>query len=356
MTPEQQINELFKQKVCWLSDSGPEDDIAISSRIRFARNLQNEMFPLRAKDSVLCGIRDEIMAAIRSVGKARRIRFCEFNMDELSALDRQFLLERHLISREFLNPRHGAALATSREQGTFIMVNEEDHLRIQVLAPGFQLKKLQERIDKLDDQLSEHLSFAFDSKLGYLTSCPSNLGTGMRASVMLHLPGLVLTEQIQPVFQGISKLGLAARGFFGEGSNNLGNLFQISNQSSLGESEKTILERINTVISQIILHEKKARATLLAGKREFLLNHVSRAYGLLKHSYLISGDEALAALSALRLGVDMKMFRSVDIHTVNDLFLRVQTAHLQKYSERELEQGERDAVRATVLRQYFQDF
>ena len=289
MTPEEQINQLFRQKVCWITDSGPEDDIAISSRIRFARNIAGEMFPIRADDENLCGIRSEVLEGIRRISAAESFHICEFEVDSLSLLDRRFLLERHLISREFMNPRHGAVLVTNREQGTFVMVNEEDHLRIQVLAPGFQLKALWDRIDHFDNLLSEQIPFAFDSQYGYLTACPTNLGTGMRASVMLHLPGLVLSGQMPAVLQGVGKLGLAARGFYGEGSQTLGNLYQISNQSSLGESEAQILDRICAVISQIIAHEKKARMLLLSNRRDFLLDHVGRAYGLLKHSYLIRG-------------------------------------------------------------------
>ena len=354
MTPSEAIHDLFKQKVCWLTDRGPEDDIAISSRIRFARNLRDECFPIQADDRTLCTVRDEILTSLRRIAGEDHFQLREFPMVELSALDRGFLMERHLISREFMNPRHGAVLATNREQGTFVMINEEDHLRIQVLAPGFQLNELWKRIDRFDDRLSEDLSYAFDERLGYLTACPTNLGTAMRASVMLHLPGLVLTDQIGTCLQAVGKLGLTARGLFGEGSKNQSNLFQISNQSSLGESEEDIIRRLNAVIGQIIVNEKKARSLLLASRRNFLLDHVSRAYGLLKHAYLISSEDALEALSALRLGVDMQMFRGVKIQTVNELFLLVQSAHLQKYSDRELEADERDGIRAALLREYLE--
>ena len=355
MTPAEAVNDLFKQKVCWLSDRGPDDDIAISSRIRFARNLEGETFPIRADDRTLCGIRDEVLLVLRRIARRNRFRMREFPMDELSALDRGFLMERHLISREFMNPRRGAALVTNREQGTFVMINEEDHLRIQVLAPGFQLDTLWGRINGFDDQLSESLSYAFDERLGYLTACPTNLGTAMRASVMLHLPGLVLTDKIGPCIQAAGKLGLTVRGLFGEGSKNQGSLYQISNQSSLGESEEDIIRRLSDVIDRIIINEKKARSMLLGSRRNFLLNHVNRAYGLLKHAYLISSAEALEALSALRLGVDMGMFRDLKINTVNELFLLVQSSHLQKYSERELDQDERDAVRASLLREHLEN-
>ena len=351
MTPSEAINDLFKQKVCWLSDSGPDNDIAISSRIRFARNLEDETFPVHSDDETLCRIRDFVLLVLQRISGRSRIRMREFPMNEISALDRQFLMERHLISREFLNPRNGAALVTSREQGTFVMINEEDHLRIQVLAPGFQLEKLWDRINLFDDQLSESLPYAYDKRLGYLTACPTNLGTAMRASVMLHLPGLVLTQQIGPCIQAIGKLGLTVRGLFGEGSKNQGKFFQVSNQSSLGESENDIIRRLSAIIGQIIVNEKKARSLLLASKEKFLLNHVSRAYGLLRNSYLISSSEALEALSALRLGVDMGMFKNLKIHTVNELFLLVQSAHLQKFYETELDQDARDGMRAALLRE-----
>ncbi len=351
----ERIDALFRRPVCWLMDSGPEDDIAISSRIRLARNLSSEPFPVRSDDTTLCGIRDSVFGALRQSVLMREAETSEFKVDELSELDRRFLLERHLISREFLNPRCGAGLVTNRDQGVFVMINEEDHLRLQVLAPGFQLNEIWRRINSLDDELSMELPFAFDKTFGYLTSCPTNLGTGLRASVMLHLPGLALTNQIQAVAQGVNKLGLAVRGFYGEGSQTLGNLYQISNQSTLGESEEQIIRRLISVITQIIAHEKKARALLLANRQNHLMNHIGRAYGLLKHAYIISGDESLNSLSALRLGVDLNMFRSVNIHTVNELFLLVQAAHLQKYEGRELDQENRDVVRASLLRKFLQE-
>ena len=353
--PNERIDALFRQPVCWLMDNGPEDDIAISSRIRLARNLSTEPFPVRSDDVTLCGIRDSVFGALGKSALMKESETCEFKVDELSELDRRFLLERHLISREFLNPRRGSGLVTNREQGVFVMINEEDHLRLQILAPGFQLNEIWRRINSLDDELSIELPFAFDKTFGYLTSCPTNLGTGLRASVMLHLPGLVLTNQIQAVVQGVNKLGLAVRGFYGEGSQTLGNLYQISNQSTLGESEEQIIRRLVSVITQIIAHEKKARALLLANRQNHLLNHIGRAYGLLRHSYIISGDESLNSLSALRLGVDLNMFQSVNIHTVNELFLLVQAAHLQKYEGRELDQENRDVVRAALLRKFLQE-
>ena len=343
------IDALLKRKVGWLADSGPEDDIAISTRIRLARNLVDAPFPIAAMKDALCNVRDTVSDAIRSSGVLTSP--LEFDMEQLSELDRKALLERRLISREFLHGRPGSSLVVASDEALGVMINEEDHLRIQALRPGLQLKEVWAQINEFDDALSRTLPFAFEKGLGFLTSCPTNVGTGMRSSVMLHLPGLVLSGQINAVIQGVNKLGLAVRGFFGEGTENLGNLYQISNQSTLGESEEQILERLSAVITQIISHEKSARGTLMDKRQNFLLNHVGRAYGILKHAYLISSEESLNSLSALRLGVDMGMFSSVDIRTVNELFVLVQPAHLQRYAEKELDSEGRDSVRATIIRE-----
>lgn len=343
------IDALLKRKVGWLADSGPEDDIAISTRIRLARNLVEAPFPIAADKDSLYGVRDTVSAAVGESGVITTP--LEFDMEHLSELDRKALLERRLISREFLQGRPGSSLVVDADEALGVMINEEDHLRIQALRPGFQLKEVWAQINELDDALSHRLPFAFDKGLGFLTSCPTNVGTGMRSSVMLHLPGLALSGQVNAVIQGVNKLGLAVRGFFGEGTENLGNLYQISNQSTLGETEEQILERLGAVITQIIAHEKSARATLMDKRQNFLLNHVGRAYGILKHAYLISSEESINSLSALRLGVDMGMFSSVDIRTVNELFILVQPAHLQRHAEKELDSEGRDSVRATIIRE-----
>jgi protein arginine kinase len=230
------------------------------------------------------------------------------------------------------------------------MINEEDHLRIQALCPGLQLLKVWEQINKLDSELEKALPYAYDSQLGYLTSCPTNVGTGMRASVMLHLPGLILTGKINAAIQGVNKLGLAVRGIFGEGTDNRGNLFQVSNQSTLGESEIQIIERLNTVITQLIMYEKNCRSSLLKDKKYFLLDHVGRSYGILRHSYTLSSEEALNSLSDIRTGVDMGMFNSIDLHTVNKLLITINPAHLQKFAQKELSSQERDIFRAALVR------
>ena len=341
--------ELTKKPVSWLADSGPDDDIAISTRIRLARNFNSVPFPIAGKQDALEQVRDLAVDAIRK-SECMLDPLC-FPMPSLNDLQKQLLLERRLISKDMLSPNSASALVADRDESLSAMINEEDHLRIQALSPGFQLKTVWDRINIVDNVLSSKIPYAFDARLGFLTSCPSNLGTGMRASVMLHLPGLVISEQIASVIQATGKLGLAVRGFYGEGSDNFGNLFQISNQSTLGESEVQIVERISSIVSQIIIHEKKARSFLFDKKQSYLLNNIGRAYGILRHGYMISSEEALNSLSSLRLGVDMGMFSSVDIHTVNELFLNVQPAHLQIRAGKELSSEERDTERATLIRE-----
>lgn len=343
------INKLFEKRVSWLADSGPEDDIAISSRIRLARNIREIPFPSNAGTD---NMESSTAAVLLAVEKTKCFRkFYEIDMAKLNPLDRQVLLERRLISREFFAKKQNTALVMTDDEVCSIMINEEDHLRMQAMLSGLRLGEVWKIIDRIDDRLSSELPYAFDDNLGYLTSCPTNVGTGIRASVMLHLPGLVLGEQINAVIQAVNKLGLAVRGIFGEGTESLGNLFQISNQSTLGETEIQIIERLEAVIRQIINHEKNSRQKLLQNRREFLMNHVGRSYGMLRHSYIIPSEDTLNSLSALRLGVDMGMFSSVDIHTVNELFVIVQPGHLQKYAGKDLDTSERDIFRATVIRE-----
>ncbi|MCP3964917.1 MAG: protein arginine kinase [Lentisphaerae bacterium] len=344
------IEKLLKNKVSWLADSGPAEDIAISSRIRLARNIEGVPFPIAASAENLEQSQTAIELALkksRSIGKDAFL----FRMESIEPIDRQLLLERRLISTEFVQKGKGASLALRDDESIAVMVNEEDHLRIQALRPGMQLNEVWSVINKLDNELERQLPYAFDSKLGFLTSCPTNVGTGMRASVMLHLPGLVLSGQINAAIQGVSKLGMAVRGIFGEGTDNRGNLFQVSNQSTLGESEEQIIERLDGVIKQLITHEKNARMNLLENNQYFLLDHVGRSYGVLRHAYTISSEEALNSLSGIRIGVDMGMFSSVDLHTVNELFLSINPAHLQKFAEKHLDSKERDVYRAALVRE-----
>jgi protein arginine kinase len=347
--PLNKIDELLKHDVSWLLDSGPDGDIAISSRIRLARNIQGFPFPVAATSGQLEQIQDAAELALKKstvIGK----KYLDFHMSDYSDIERQILLERRLISSEFVKKDQHTSLFVKQDESCAVMINEEDHLRIQALCPGLQLLKVWEQINKLDLELEKSLPYAYDSQLGYLTSCPTNVGTGMRASVMLHLPGLVLSGKINAAIQGVNKLSMAVRGIFGEGTDNRGNLFQVSNQSTLGESETQIIERLSAVIAQLVMHEKNCRSNLLKNKKYFLLDHVGRSYGILRHSYTLSSEEALNSLSDIRIGVDMGMFNSVDLHTVNKLFLTINPAHLQKFAQKELNSQDRDIFRAAFVR------
>ena len=266
------------------------------------------------------------------------------------ALDKQLLVERHLISREHAAKGGGSALVLNKDETLSVMVNEEDHLRMQALLPGMQIKQVWQKIDRFDTSLEKKLDYAFDASYGYLTACPTNLGTGIRVSAMLHLPGLVLTDQVNQIVQAVTKLGHAVRGLYGEGTEALGHIFQVSNQMTLGESEADIIERIHKVVLQIIEHETNARGVLQQGKPKELFNHIGRAYGVLANAHIVSSKESMNQLSLIRLGVKLGMFNELKTSVVDELFLITQPAHLQQLVGEKLSGEERDVHRADLLR------
>jgi protein arginine kinase len=332
---------------------GPHDRIVMSSRVRLARNLRDFAFPGWAKKPERVKILEAILPAVGALPEMAD-SFAEA-MDNLTALDKQVLVERHLISREHAAKNVGSGLVLNREESFCVMVNEEDHLRMQALRPGFQIREAWNAIDRLDSALEKKLNYAYDNDLGYLTACPTNLGTGIRVSAMLHLPGLVLAEQINPIIQSVNKLGLAVRGLYGEGTEALGNIFQVSNQMTLGESENTIVERLEKVLSQIIEHEENARQTLLEKKKKVVFNHIGRAYGILANAHSISSKETMNLLWLLRLGIDMGSFPGTERALVDELFLTTQPAHLQKQISDKLSAEERDLIRADMVRERLKD-
>jgi protein arginine kinase len=328
---------------------GPHDRIVMSSRVRLARNLRNASFPGWAKKPERVKILEQILPAVTALPEMAD-SFAEA-MDNFTALDKQLLVERHLISREHAAKNVGSGLVLNRTETFCLMINEEDHLRMQALRPGFQIQEAWQAIDRLDSALEKKLEYAFDNELGYLTACPTNLGTGIRVSAMLHLPGLVLAEQINPIIQSVNKLGLAVRGLYGEGTEALGNVFQVSNQMTLGESEITIVERLEKVLSQIIEHEENARQSLLEKKPKVVFNHIGRAYGILANAHSISSKETMNLLSLMRLGVDLGLFPNTPRTLVDELFLITQPAHLQKQISDKLSAEERDLIRADMVRE-----
>src|SRR5881296_78064 len=328
---------------------GPHDRIVMSSRVRLARNLKGVAFPGWAKKAERIKTLDAIRPAVESLS-AMAGAFSE-SMDNLTVLDKNILVERHLISREHAAKSAGSGLVLNREESLCVMINEEDHLRMQALRPGLQIKQAWSAIDQVDSRLEKKLDYAFSPELGYLTACPTNLGTGIRVSAMLHLPGLALAEQINPIIQSVNKLGLAVRGLYGEGTEALGNVFQVSNQMTLGESETAIVERLDKVLSQIIEHEDNARARLLEKKPKMVYNHIGRAYGILANAHSISSKETMNLLSLMRLGVDMGLFPDLDRALVDELFVVTQPNHLQKRYSDKLTAEERDLLRADMVRE-----
>src|SRR3974390_1532937 len=327
---------------------GPHDRIVMSSRVRLARNLKDASFPGWAKKQERVRVVELIRPAILALPEMKE--GFSGSMDNLSALDKQILVERHLISREHAAKSAGSGLVLNRDETLCFMINEEDHLRMQALRPGLQLRQAWSAIAQADSALEKKLDYAFNPEMGYLTACPTNIGTGIRVSAMLHLPGLVLAEQINPIIQSVNKLGLAVRGLYGEGTEALGNVFQVSNQMTLGESEGAIVERLEKVLAQIIEHEENARATLLEKKPKMVYNHIGRAYGILANAHSISSKETMNLLSLMRLGVDLGLFQGVERSPGDELFVLTQPAHLQKQHSEKLSAEERDLLRADMVR------
>ena len=328
---------------------GPFDRIVLTSRVRLARNLKDTPFPGRASKQQ----REDHLQAIQPVVEALPPMKKGFASDlvSLEDLDRQLLVERHLISRELAKKKQGAAFVLSKDETCSIMINEEDHLRMQVILPGLQIKEAWKAVNKLDTLLEDKLPIAFSGRYGFLTACPTNTGTGIRVSAMLHLPGLVIAEHMQQTITAVNKLGLAVRGLYGEGTEALGNVFQISNQMTLGETENDIIERLNKVVVQIIENEENARAKLLESNPEMLFNNIGRAYGILTNAHVISSKEAKNLLSLLRLGLDLGYFPDMDPEVVDELFIVTEPGHIQFKEAKKMSPEERDIMRATQLRE-----
>jgi len=343
------INEFLTAPADTARRDGPYNKIVLSSRVRLARNVKGMPFPGWAKKPDRVKALELIRPAVEGLPQMGD-SFSE-SMDNLTVLDKNILVERHLISREHAAKNAGSGLVLNREESLCVMVNEEDHLRMQALRPGLQLRQAWHAIDQVDSKLEKKMEFAFTPTLGYLTACPTNVGTGIRVSAMLHLPGLVLAEQINQIIQAVNKLGLAVRGLYGEGTEALGNVFQVSNQMTLGETENDIVERLNKVLAQIIEHEENARSMLLEKKPKTVYNHIGRAYGILANAHSISSKETLNLLSLMRLGVDLGLFADLERWQVDELFITTQPAHLQKVHSEKLSAEERDLFRADMLRE-----
>jgi len=342
------FSTLLRHPADWMAGGQGEDGPVLTSRIRLARNLRHHPFPGWAKREQRGAALAAMLPAVETL-PVMKDAFSQI-LSTLNPVQKQVLVERHLISREHAARGEGSAAVVERRQTFSFMLNEEDHLRMQAIRPGLQLSAAFDALSELDSQLEKSLEFAFDPALGYLTTCPTNLGTGMRASAMLHLPALVLSDQIGQVLQAVNKIGLAVRGLYGEGTESLGNLYQISNQSTLGESEPSIIRRLERVIAQVAEHEQNARGKLLEVDPNMVADKIGRAYGVLRHAHVINSKEALTHLSLLRMGASLGFFPKETVILCDTLLLEIQPAHLQLLTGRKLAPEERDAIRAEIVR------
>jgi protein arginine kinase len=340
------FKEMASKVSQWLEES---KEIIISSRVRLARNLADFSFTHWAKKEDLAQIVEQVSKGAKRSSYLKNALI--INLKELDDIDRQFLMERHLISREHAQGNKGErAVIIGDKEIISIMVNEEDHLRIQVTESGLNLIEAWRLATKIDNELEKRLSYAFSEKYGYLTACPTNTGTALRASVMIHLPALVISRQIKKVLDALSRANMAVRGIYGEGTQAQGDLFQVSNEISLGESEEEIMEHVEKAAREIMEYEKGARKRLLTQLKEEIEDSVSRAYGTLCSAYTISSAETLTLLSKLRLGVGIGLTKDVDISTLNRLLILTRPAHLQEMAGKRLTAPERDVKRAALIR------
>ncbi len=343
--------------VGWLDASGDHSDIVISTRIRLARNLEGYAFAGRARD----GERLRILSQVEQALSAMRGRHqgALFRVDEMLPDDRLLLHERHLVSRELAGldsqrpVRSGAAVHLTR--ATSVMVNEEDHLRLQAIESGLRISQAFNSVHALDSELGERLPYAFHNEFGFLTACPTNAGTGLRASVLIHLPGLVLTKEIAKVLAGLQQVGLTYRGLYGEGSEVVGNFFQISNQTTLGRTESELLDYLTRVVIHVIEREEEARKVLLRDAGYIIEDKLWRAYGTLRYARSLTFDEVMSYLSSVRLAVGLKLITDLSVYTLNKLLIFSQSAHLAHAEGRELTMSEANLARAKYVRRILAD-
>ena len=342
------VDELVKNPGSWLSmrkDTG----IAISSRVRLARNISGGAFPGWAGEEERVRLCVQLQKALNDLTAITTPTFLD--MGSLAEMDKEILRERHLISTEMVERGRGSGVAISDDEGIAIMINEEDHLRLQAIAPGMQLVETWERINSVDSELEQSLDYAFADQLGYLTACPSNVGTGLRASVMLHLAGLRMLNEVEPVINGLERLGVTGRGLLGGGTEAHGNMFQVSNQQTLGASEDAIIQNLISTVNEVIQHEQNARWRIIEKREAHLTDMISRARGILLNCRILSSHEAVDLLSALRLGVEMEIVGNLRVARINEIMLLTQPAHLQKIAGRVLNPEERDELRAGMVRE-----
>ena len=351
--PMEEFSSIPDYGLSWLEASGDHADVVLSTRVRLARNLQGHAFGPRAR----VNDREAVLEQFRtSAGRCESLRGGTLlELPEADVRTRRILLERRLVSRDLLGeedeePARGAAVHLTGADPLSVMVNEEDHLRVQSLVSGLRIEEAWRIVDRLDEELGRELPFAYHSEFGFLTSCPTNVGTGLRASVFMHLPGLVLTKEIGKVLQGLGQVGLTFRGLYGEGSEVVGNFFQVSNQTTLGKTEEDLVDHLDKVVRQVIQYEMHARQVLMRDALGVTEDKIWRAYGLLRYARSLSFEELMNLLSGVRLGVSLKLLPGLRVYTLNKMMIFTQPAHLEQAAGRDLPSTESDAHRAAYVR------
>ena len=348
-----EMHSIGDSGLAWLDASGECADIVLSTRVRLARNLQGHAFGPRARLNDCTAVLKQVHSVSSRVELLRTGDIQELR--KLDARSRRILLERRLASTDLMGdngspPAPGTAVVLAADRPVSIMVNEEDHLRLQTLLSGLRLREAWNLLDSLDEELGEELPYAYHHEFGFLTSCPTNVGTGLRASVLMHLPALVLTKEIVKVLQGLSQVGLTYRGLYGEGSEVIGNFFQLSNQTTLGKSEEDLVDHLDRIVRQVIQYETHARQVLLRDAPSVTEDKIWRAYGLLRYARSLSFEDLMNLLSGVRLGTSLKLLPGLRVYSLNKIMIFTQPAHLEEAAGRDLSPAESDEHRATLVR------
>ncbi|MDZ7671460.1 MAG: protein arginine kinase [Halanaerobiales bacterium] len=336
----------------WIKQKGNEDDIILSSRIRLARNIKMLPFPGQSSKEQL----NKVVRIIKNILldkefniKGEKYKFNYIEIENISPVEKMMYVEKNISSPNFVKNGYGKILFFDSEEKISIMVNEEDHLRIQVLLPGLQIKKGWDIANQIDDIIEKETEYAFSENWGYLSACPTNIGTGLRSSVMVHIPGLKLSNNINKLFDVVGKLGLTVRGIYGEGSESAGNIYQISNQVTLGNAEEDIIDNLESVTRQVITQEKNARNRLLKEQETFIKDKIMRSFGKLKFAYSISTSEAMELLSYVKLGVELGLLKEIDSLLLKKLLIIIRPAHLQSLLGENINSSKRDIKRAELI-------
>lgn len=340
----------------WMQEEGQYGDIVMSTRIRLARNLTDFRFPRAFSDEEAMQIDKAVSNVLIDADdeEEQHFQFSYFSLHDMPALQRKVLVEKHLISPQLADKERVGSVLLSKDESISVMINEEDHIRIQCLQPGLQLEKAYKSAEQIDRLLEHHLPYAFDDTFGYLTSCPTNTGTGLRASIMMHLPALTMTNQIGSLISTMPRLGMVVRGMYGEGTESVGNYYQISNQITLGKSEKDILLDLQSVTEQIIQKETEARTALIEHASIALADRLNRSLGTLLYARILTSEEAANCLSNVRLGIYLGIIQNIPIAVLNECMLYMQPGFLQQHAGTTLQPNERDVYRASLLRERLQ--